>query len=95
MDNPHRILLEAAAKEVLARVFESYAGELEAVFKGVPVASGGSRGYWTGDAADRFVDTARQLDRGIVELAESCTLTARTLRRSAEQLRAAVMLPAS
>ncbi|MEO3862913.1 hypothetical protein [Acrocarpospora sp. B8E8] len=69
---------------------ERHARELEGVFAGVP---GGTVGYWTGDAAVRFADAARRLDRGIAELAENCRLTARALRRSAESLRAIAMLP--
>jgi uncharacterized protein YukE len=94
-DNPHRILQEATEKEALARIFESHAGELEVVFKGIPVVPGSSGGYWTGDAADRFADAAHHLDRGMLELVEACRTTARNLRRTAEQLRATAMLPTS
>ncbi|MEO3858072.1 hypothetical protein [Acrocarpospora sp. B8E8] len=92
-DNPHRILQEAAEKEALATIFESRAGELELVFKGIPLASGSSDGYWLGVAADRFANVARPLDAGIAELIETCRATARNLRRTAEHLRATAMLP--
>ncbi|GAA0412789.1 hypothetical protein Acor_11720 [Acrocarpospora corrugata] len=94
-DNPHRILQEAAAKEALARVFEGHAGELEAVFRGIPVAPGGSANYWTGAAAGRFADEAQRLDKGMSELIETCRATAANLRRSAERLRATALLPMS
>ncbi|WP_214104386.1 WXG100 family type VII secretion target [Acrocarpospora catenulata] len=93
VENPYRVLHEAVAKEALATVLESRAGDLEAVFRGVPLAPGGSDAYWTGAAAERFANEARPLARDIVELAEACRSTAQNLRRSAERIRATAMLP--
>ncbi|GAA1019387.1 hypothetical protein Aple_048770 [Acrocarpospora pleiomorpha] len=93
--NPHRILQEAMEKEALARIFESRAGELEVVFKGILMGPGRSGGYWTGGAADRFADASHHLDKGMAELVETCRMTARNLRRTAEQLRGTAMLPTS
>ncbi|GIH26338.1 hypothetical protein Aph01nite_46480 [Acrocarpospora phusangensis] len=86
-EHVHRSLRWAAEHMALAETLEAHAGQLESVFKGVPLTTGESGPYWTGPAASRFADQAKQLDGGLDELIESCRATARNLRRRAEQLR--------
>lgn len=84
---PRQLQQQAVEKEALAATFDGYAERLKAVFTGIPASPGMSNGFWTGPAADRYVGQACQLGRGVDELEEACTATARNLRRRAEQLR--------
>ncbi len=82
-----QLLQQAEEKEALAVSFDTYSERLDTVFAGIPASPGASKGFWTGPAADRYTSQAHQLGRGVDELKEACTATARNLRRRAEQLR--------
>lgn len=83
-----RLIQQAEESDVLAEQFERYARQLSQVFTQIPTTQDESGEIWAGPAAGRFTAQARTLAHGLDELRDSCTITARNLRRRAEHLRA-------
>lgn len=83
------LLREAMLKEALAVRMDRHAEQLAAVFKDIPTSPEASSTYWKGPAAEKYTAQARRLRQEISDLEQVCTITARNLRRKAEQLRSA------
>jgi uncharacterized protein YukE len=87
MPSKQELLQQAAKKEALAATFDRYIQDLGLVFDRIPTTPARNHATWRGPAADRFTQTAANLNREMDELGESCQATARNLRRQAAQLR--------
>lgn len=87
MVEPASLLRQAEEKELLADRFEGYMKSLENLLDRAKTDSADDGPVWTGAAAQRFEQDAMRRRSDVIRLAEQCQAAARSLRKSALQLR--------